>query len=67
MNPLRFTLYTPKDMQKHALNPPENNRIVLAWNVNTCRYEKAFYDRETRKWYNENNRPITIDGWWELK
>jgi len=62
-----YTLYTPKDFQKHALNPPDTDRVILAWNVNTRKYEKARYDRETNKYIGESGKVIAIDVWWEVK
>jgi hypothetical protein len=63
----KYTLYTPKDFQRHALNPPDNGRPILAWNVNSRKYERAHYDRDLNKYIGESGKVIAIDVWWELK
>ena len=62
-----YIIYTPQYFQKHALNPPDTDRTILAWNVNSRKYEKAHYNREIGKYIGEAGKVIAIDVWWEIK
>ena len=44
-----------------ALNPPDTDRTILAWNVNSRKYEKAHYNREIGKYIGEAGSVIAID------